>query len=165
MPRLSREALQKKILDNVIPDENGCWIWQKSFGSHGYGNIATGGHRNETVHRVSHEVFIGEIPKGQLVLHSCDNRKCCNPEHLRSGTYKDNSSDAISRGRNKLPPVMIGSDHVNAKLTEEEVLEIYMSTLSQRKLAALFGVSQKLIHCIKRGKAWQHVTQHEELNV
>lgn len=161
MSRLSRETLRSKILDNVVPDENGCWIWQKSFGSHGYGNIATGGSRNETVHRVSHEVFIGEIPKGQLVLHSCDNRKCCNPEHLRSGTHKDNVSDAQSRSRHVNPPRMIGSKHVNSKLTEADVVEIFTSPLSQRKLAAMYGISQKLVFNIKRGKSWQHVTQQK----
>lgn len=48
--------------------ESGCWEWQKSLGSHGYGNIATGGQRNETVHRVSHEVFISQY---QRVYWSC----------------------------------------------------------------------------------------------
>lgn len=147
MSRLTREQLQDKIKANVVPDENGCWIWQKSFGNHGYGNIATGGYRNETVHRVSHEVFNGEIPKGALVLHSCDNRKCCNPEHLRSGTHKDNVIDMVRR-----------SD-IKRKLTVEEALDIKNSPLSQRKLAAMYGVSQKLVYNIKRGLSWQHVTQ------
>ena len=44
--RLSRDSLIEKIKANVKVDSNGCWIWQKSVGSHGYGNIATGGGRN-----------------------------------------------------------------------------------------------------------------------
>lgn len=103
-PRLNREQLRDKITANVKL-EDGCWIWQKSFGSHGYGNIGTGGGRNETVHRVSHEVFNGEIPDGLLVLHSCGNRKCCNPDHLRAGTHKDNIEDAKRHGTFVPPPV------------------------------------------------------------
>ena len=34
-----------------------------------------------------------------FVLHSCDNRLCYNPEHLRLGTAKDNMDDKVSRGR------------------------------------------------------------------
>lgn len=97
-PRLTAEQLRDKVKANVVQSPEGCWIWQKSFASHGYGNIATGGGRNETVHRVSYEVFNGEIPKGLLVRHSCDNRKCCNPAHLSVGTHKDNLQDAVDRG-------------------------------------------------------------------
>ena len=79
--RLSREALICKIKSNVVVDTNGCWIWQKSSGSHGYGQIATGGHRIETAHRVSCEVFHGESD-AQDVIHSCDVKLCCNPSHL-----------------------------------------------------------------------------------
>lgn len=147
-PRLTCEQLQEKIKANVKL-EGDCWIWQKSFGSHGYGNIGTGGARNETVHRVSHEVFNGEIPKGLLVLHSCDNRKCCNPAHLRVGTRVDNTKDALLRSP------------IKRKLTLEEAQEIYDSKLSQRKLAELYGVSQRLIGNIKRGTAWQHMVQKE----
>lgn len=148
MSRLDREALQTKIKANVKL-EGGCWIWQKSFGSHGYGNIGTGGGRNETAHRVSHEVFNGEIPKGLIVLHSCDNRKCCNPAHLRAGTRVDNTIDALRRSP------------VKRKLTLEQAQAIYDSTLPQRQLAALYGVSPRLIWSIKRGEAWQHMVQKE----
>ena len=38
-----------------------------------------------------------EIPNGFIVRHKCDNRKCCNPEHLELGTYSDNSLDTAIR--------------------------------------------------------------------
>lgn len=108
-PRLSKEDLKRKIVDNSTVSQGGCWEWQLSCGSHGYGNISTGGSRNETVHRVSHEVFNGEVPKGKLVLHSCNNRRCCNPEHLRVGTTEENIQDAKKAGTWKGYPLRRGN--------------------------------------------------------
>jgi hypothetical protein len=41
----------------------------------------------------------GSIPKGKVVMHSCDVRLCINPEHLSVGTQKENIQDAIQKGR------------------------------------------------------------------
>lgn len=100
--RKSPDELRDKILANikVVGD---CWVWQKSFGSHGYGNIATGGSLNETVHRVSYEVFNGRIPAKAVIMHSCDNKKCCNPEHLSIGNQSKNMSDALNGKRRSSP--------------------------------------------------------------
>ena len=39
------------------------------------------------------------IYQDKIILHDCDNRRCCNPEHLRAGTHLENSRDAQARGR------------------------------------------------------------------
>lgn len=146
MTRLCPEALRAKIKANVATMGE-CWIWQKSFGSHGYGNICTGGGRNETVHRVSHEVFKGEIPTGLLVLHACDNRKCCNPEHLRAGTSRENRKDALDR------------DRAHTKLTKEQAEAIRNDLRPQRTIAKQYGISQRVVSNIKRGLSWQVTEQ------
>lgn len=42
---------------------------------------------------------MGAIPEDRILLHSCDNRRCVKPTHLRIGTYADNTSDMDTRGR------------------------------------------------------------------
>jgi hypothetical protein len=51
------------------------------------------------VHQLSYLANVGEIPDGLLVCHSCDNRKCMNPEHLFLGTNQDNMTDKMNKGR------------------------------------------------------------------
>lgn len=78
---------------DVTPE--GCWEYRGTRLVAGYG-IVRRGHR---AHRVSYEHFVGSIPSGMMVLHSCDNPPCVRPDHLRVGTAKDNMSDAMNRKR------------------------------------------------------------------
>lgn len=157
-PRLSDEALREKIKANTEITPEGCWRWMKSLGSHGYGNIGTGGSRNETAHRVSLEVFKGPIPEGMMALHSCGNRWCCNPDHLRPGTTKENIEDAKKDGTWKGYPLLRGSRHPGAKFNETTALEAYRDQRSIKDIAATYGVSVASVRALKGGKTWQHVT-------
>lgn len=40
----------------------------------------------------------GEIPPKMLVSHSCHNKLCVNPNHLKLVTSKENYDDAVRRG-------------------------------------------------------------------
>jgi len=106
----------QRIIDKVKIDHNGCWIWQGSIANNGYGNIKYKGKRWNT-HRVSYIEFVGDIPEGLFVLHKCDVRACCNPEHLWLGTQKDNMHDASLKGRivstetRKRAPIKHGTEY------------------------------------------------------
>lgn len=54
------------------------------------------------LHRWVYEEMFGEIPDGMVILHSCDNSLCINPEHLSAGTQKENVHDMINKGRSGL---------------------------------------------------------------
>jgi len=89
--------ISQRLIDNIIIQDNGCWEWQLSLNKHGYGLIGYKG-KDCRVHRLSFEVFKHPITK-PVILHSCDNRRCINPEHLSEGTQLENVQDCINKGR------------------------------------------------------------------
>ena len=95
---LQTKSLWERFHEKYVPvTETGCWIWTRSK-CRGYGRISYNG-TGKMAHRISWEIHCGPIPEGMLVLHKCDVPACVNPEHLFLGTYKDNTQDAIKKGR------------------------------------------------------------------
>jgi hypothetical protein len=73
-----------------------CWNYLGALGWNGYGQAYCDG-QNWRVHRLAYTVAKGPIPAGHVVMHSCDNRRCINPDHLSVGTQKQNIRDSIAR--------------------------------------------------------------------
>lgn len=155
------ERLWRQV-DKRGPDE--CWPWIAKSLIDGYGVIGRGARTvgKELAHRAAWIVTYGPIPEGEgyhgcVVIHDCDNRLCCNPAHLYLATQADNVADMHAKGRFYTGERPRGSNHGNAKLTEEMVREIRGSADSGAALARRFGVDRSTVTSIRAGKGWRHV--------
>lgn len=83
---------------NKVNKTDGCWIWTASKTYQGYGYFRLDG-RMQKAHRVSYKILKGQIPNGMMILHSCHNPSCVNPEHLRIGTNQENMRDMSNAKR------------------------------------------------------------------
>ena len=67
---LQRDDAKDWFLMSVQKTES-CWLWSAGRDKNGYGRV-TCGRRARKAHRVSYELFVGEISPGSLVRHRCD---------------------------------------------------------------------------------------------
>lgn len=119
--------------------------------------------KHQRLFRYIYEQKYGKIPKGMVIRHTCDNTSCCNIEHLLIGTQKDNVRDMIERGRDKFHEPkhnLRGTKNGSNKLTENQVINIYMSKLTNKELANKYNVSTTLISYIKSGKCWSWLNKN-----
>lgn len=149
-----RERFWAKV---SVGDPDVCWPWNASHDLKGYGQFGIRHGKMLPAHRVSWEFNIGPIPTGMHVLHSCDNRECVNPKHLRLGTHAENMRDVKIRGRAHRS---LGSDHPMHVLVERQIKEIralVSSGLSRKDVARSYGVSVGTVHGVVSRKTWRHV--------
>jgi hypothetical protein len=115
--------------------------------SQGYGMVRIDGNRKMyKIHRLVAEKVYGVIPKGKVIMHTCDNPSCVNPSHLRVGTYKENTQDMWSKGRHRRAGnTHTGYAHGNTKLSYEvgdKVRELHDRGWSDTEIAEAFGISR-----------------------
>src|SRR5579864_963770 len=131
---------QKARFWSKVKKTDSCWEWTGTI-QYGYGLFRLP-EKNFRVHRLSYQLFYGEIPPEKLICHRCNNRICVNPAHLYAGTSQDNVNDQIAA---KCYP--FGIRHPMHKLTEEQVQEIRQlyPTKTAKELAPLYGVSYCMV--------------------
>jgi hypothetical protein len=110
------------------------------------------GRKNLRAHRAAYEVYVGPIPVGMLVCHTCDNPKCVNPDHLWLGTEADNTTDKVRKGRGRH-----GESMTLSKLSNAAVREIRASHMSIYEAAEKFGVSPVTAWKARTGLTWKRI--------
>jgi hypothetical protein len=112
-------------------------------------SLSRGQWETHAVHKLVCETFYGAAAfDGAQVRHMDGDQTNNRPENLDWGTQEQNWQDRKAHGRG------MGEEHHSAKLTTGMVESIRASDLSQRKLAAEYGVSQATIWEAKNGETW-----------
>lgn len=155
LKRVARHGEPECFLRQAIAtDDDECLLWPYTKSTYGYGEIVPGGrgHKKESVHRLVCEAVHGPPPKGKNdAAHSCGNRLCCNPRHLRWASRLENMAD--SRRHGTIPR---GEKSGSARLTEKQVLEIraQFGHKTAPEVAAQYGVTSGAIQAIFQRKSW-----------
>ena len=128
------------LLSRTKTTEFGCMEFMGCVQSNGYAR-ATINRQTDYAHRHIYRLVNGEIPSGFDVCHSCDNRKCINPQHLFVGTRQDNMKDAVSKGRQAK-----GLDLPNTKLDENKksaIVDLAKSGVLYKDIARIFSICKQ----------------------
>ncbi len=142
----------KDIFWERVEKKGSCWNWTRHKNSYGYGIFVLPGDKKVRAHRHAYELTYGKIPKGLVIMHSCDNPACINPKHLKAGTKLENNRDSFKKGRNAF-----GEKNGHARLTSAQVESIRSDKRTQTAIALDYGVCPSHISRIKSHEVWQHV--------
>lgn len=92
------EQLVKEITELLASPVTECVEWKHSL-SRGYGQLRLPNSGGMTKpHKVSYALAYGELAKGLVIRHLCNNSKCHNPAHITHGTASDNQQDYVKSG-------------------------------------------------------------------
>lgn len=148
-----RDRFNKKF--EVIPFHQ-CWEWVAMLDRDGYGKIRFGA-KKLLAHRVSYKLHNGDIPPGMCIMHTCDNRACVNPTHLKAGTPADNAKDMFYKGRNNN---VAGERNGSNKYSECAVIkarELHSMGFSNKQISELLGIERSSVCRIVNRVIWKHV--------
>lgn len=145
------ERLEAYVDRSGGPDA--CWPWTRCTNPDGYGRM----HNKEGGSSLSHRVVMEQVHNGPIdrsldVMHLCNNRRCCNPAHLKIGTRAENQNYMMNTGRSAS-----GERNAMAKLTQadvDEIRKLRAAGWKQRELAVRFGVGVGAISKIELGQRW-----------
>ena len=150
MEKTLRERFFAKVSK---PTHTSCWKWTGAKDIRGYGLLRING-KAVLAHRLAYEFFKGSIKVGYCICHHCDVRHCVNPDHLFQGTMADNNRDRATKGRNACGERngRHRTRRTGDKISLADAEFIRSSSLLQRELAQMFGISQGYISFIRSEK-------------
>jgi len=112
---------KKRFNDNVIKQDNDCWIYPKRWIVDDNGNQLQPKNYSAIIHKVN-------IPSGCITT-TCGNNKCCNPKHLKDYPKEQQALDTVSKRK-----ILKGDNHHQSKLSEndrKQIKKLYKSLLKK----------------------------------
>ena len=167
------QTVINKFESRVVITDNGCWQWKGGKDKQGVGRFCIRKDKKITTARASFKIYRGDFGDSREIWivrsPECSTVGCCNPAHLEKSDHPwhmtkrgdgwqfGSPGTRFQKGKEPLR----GANAPGAKLTDLQVAEIRVKRLRDgtpfRSLAALYGVSARLIQRITKGDAWQHL--------
>ena len=149
MARIAIDPIIRFKQKYIVNPNTNCWEWTALLNKDGYGLFRKD--KMVIAHRFSYEYFNGPLDPKLEICHSCNCRKCVNPNHLRQDTSKSNSIDMVKIGNQR-----------NQILSFDEVIQIKKELQNYyhgqvKDLAHFYKVSNNTISGIKNGRTWSHI--------
>lgn len=91
------EEVRRRFTEKTKQLENGCLVWTAALDAAGYGRFWML-RRMLPASQAAYRLFVGDIPKGFVVRHSCTRKDCVNIAHLKLGTQAENMIDLALAG-------------------------------------------------------------------
>jgi len=153
-------TVEERFMSYIDIVNDNTWLWTGSVNEDGYGQFRYKG-KSERAHRISYELFIGEIPKGMCICHKYDDTptNIC-PKNLWLGTHQQNMKDMKNKGRAR---GLKGEECNMSKLNNEKVKDIRSlyatGGYKMQELADMFGVWKGTIGKIITCQTWKEVEE------
>jgi hypothetical protein len=154
---VSRQHVRRPFIEAAVRSSTDkCIIWPFAK-SDGYGFINEDDGTTTNSHRMVCRLAHGEPPTSEhQAAHSCGNRSCCNPRHIRWATREENHADKKLHGTQPC-----GERMHNAKFKTADILEMRRRRSageSLKSIAASFGAHRSHVSRVARGELWAHIT-------
>ena len=166
---IASDKLSNRFWSKVrIGNDSECWNWTAAYGGGGYGQFTISGKHLKrdapyAAHRVAYFLRHNVDPAGLLVCHTCDNRKCCNPNHLFLGTALDNSRDRAEKGRSSSGErSVLNRKNVLSKAVVSEILCRYYAGETAVSIGRTYGLTQQRVHAVVSGQNYRYVTREHD---
>ena len=141
IPKLTQADIDRFWSKVKVGESDECWEWIAGTRV-GYGEFFLNG-TGFYSHRIAFLISNIGFDQSLHVLHKCDNRPCCNPNHLFQGTPRDNARDRSIKG-------------IGAKLKKsdvEKIVEMRKEGLIFSDIAKVFSITTSHACRVYWGKA------------
>ena len=159
MKKESKLSFIERILSGSHDAKVDCILMDEHFAPNSHGYITL---KHDGIHYSAHRfvcLATHGIPMGEQTqaAHSCGNKGCINPKHLRWATASENAADRHLHGTD-----FMGERNSQAKLTEAEVRHIRFlwdscMGITQTRIGELYGIRQSVVSRIVNKKLWSHI--------